>query len=163
MYRVPDLGGRTNAQAQPASGQAFDEGAEMSTITINAWERHRAACEKGYPLFADRKDIGSTHGIRMKDPVYCTMVNGAHADIVLGLSFGSNYDATFPAGFKTSQGFGVTCVSLGVPQGHALFFPKPLRERFSTRTPPQAAFRQMLRLDTSCLTWYVAGKGLTPP
>ena len=69
MYRVPDLGGRTNAQAQPASGQAFDEGAEMSTITINAWECHRADCEKGYPLFADRKDIGPTHGIRMKDPV----------------------------------------------------------------------------------------------
>ena len=138
-----------------------------------------------------RKDIGPTHGIRMKDPVnlrsfhgavpkfhhmvlvhlrlgcamypvYCTLVNGAPADVVLGLSFRRKFDASFPVGFHTSQGSGVTSVCLGVPEGHALFFPKPLRERFADRTPPQAAFRQVLRLDTSCLTWYVAGKRLTP-
>ena len=170
---------------------AFDEGAEMSTITIDAWERHRADWEQGYSLFAERNDIGPTHGIRMKDPVnlrsfhgavskfhhmvlvhlrlgcamypvYCTLVNGAPADVVLGLSFRRKFDASFPVGFHTSQGSGVTSVCLGVPEGHALFFPKPLRERFADRTPPQAAFRQVLRLDTSCLTWYVAGKRLTP-
>ena len=56
----------------------------------------------------------------------------------------------------------MTSVCLGVPEGHALFFPKPLRKRFPDRTPPEAAFRQLLQLDTSCLTWYVAGKRLTP-
>ena len=139
---------------------AFDEGAEMSTITIDAWERHRADCEQGCSLFAERNDIGPTHGIRMKDPVslwsfhgavsnfhhmvlvhfrlgcamypvYCTLVNGAPADVMLGLSFRRKFEASFPVGFHTSQGPGVTSVCLGVPEGHALFFPKPLRERFA--------------------------------
>jgi len=39
---------------------AFDEGAEMSTITIDAWERRRADWEQGYSLFAERKDVGPT-------------------------------------------------------------------------------------------------------
>jgi len=112
---------------------AFDEGAEMSTITIDAWERRRADWEQGYSLFAERKDVGPCHGIRMKDPVnlrsfhvavskfhhmvlvhsrlgcamypvYCTLVNGAPADVVLGLSCRRNFDASFLVGFKTSQG-----------------------------------------------------------
>ena len=82
------------------------------------------------------------------------MAIGAPADIVLGLSFRRKFDASFPVGFKTSQGSGVTIVCLGVPEGHSLFFPKPFYERVSDRTPPEAAFRQVLRLDTSCLTSY---------
>ena len=64
-------------------------------------------------------------------PVYCTLVNGAPADVMLGLSFRRKFEASFPVGFHTSQGPGVTSVCLGVPEGHALFFPKPLRERFA--------------------------------
>ena len=169
---------------------AFAEGADMSTITVDSWERHRADWENGYSLFAKRRNIGPTHGIRMKEsanlrsfhsavskchqtvlvhlrlgcamyPVYCTLVNGAPSDVASGLPFRRKFNASFPVGFKTCQGSDVTSMCLGVPEGHAIFSSKPLRELFSDRTPPEAALHQMLRLDTSCLTWYVAGKRLT--
>ena len=48
---------------------AFDEGAEMRTLTVDARERHRADWEQGYSQFDGQKDIGPTHGVRMKDSV----------------------------------------------------------------------------------------------
>ena len=56
---------------------AFDENAEMSTITVDAWERHRADREQGYSLFAAHKDTGPAHGIRMKDHVNLRSFHGA--------------------------------------------------------------------------------------
>lgn len=169
---------------------AFDEGAEMNTITLDAWERHRADWEKGHAPFSARDDIGPTHGVRMENtvnlrsfhgeiskfnhmvlihlrlgcavyPVYCTVVNGAPADVVLGLAFRRKHDAAFPVGYPVRQGDGVTLMCLGVPPGYGLYFPQAIRSRYAGRDPAQTIYRQVLRLDTSWRVWHVTGKRLT--
>eukprot|EP00892_Ulva_mutabilis_P009403 jgi/Ulvmu1/6835/UM031_0040.1 len=170
---------------------AFDEGAEMSTITVDAWERHRSDWEAGNPGFNDRPDIGPTHGLRMQNgvslrsfhgdiskfnhmvllhlrlgcavyPVYCTLVNSAPADVVLGLAFRRKYDVAIPAAFTLQQGDGAVLICLGVPPGFGLYFPRGLRERFAGQETSETIFRQVMKLDTSWRAWNVTGKRLTP-
>lgn len=169
---------------------AFDEGAEINTITKSAWNKHKADWAQGHPAFNSNDDIGPTHGIKMKGavtltsfhgdetrhthmvlvhlrlgcacyPVYCTLVDVAPADIVLGLGFRRKHNAPFPPGYPEHQAMGVSSLCLGVPPGYGLYFPKALQQRFADRDPASTGFRQVLQLDTPWMVWKVEGKRLT--
>lgn len=158
---------------------AFDEGAEMNTITRAAFERLSTDWATGHPGFAARDDIGRPHAIRLRGGVhlrgfhsnesrfdhmvcihlrlgcacyhvYRTLVNHAPAEVVMGMPFRRRYDMPFPAGYPAQQATGVTSMCLGVPPGHGLYFPKALRRRFVGQDPTRTDFCQILRLDT---TW----------
>lgn len=170
---------------------AFDEGAEMNTITRAAFERLSTDWATGHPGFAARDDIGRPHAIRLRGGVhlrgfhgnesrfdhmvcvhlrlvcacyhvFCTLVNHAPAEVLLGLPFRRRYDMPFPAGYPAQQATGVTSMCLGVPPGYGLCFPKALRRRFVGQDPTRTGFCQILRLDTTWEKWQVPGKKLTP-
>lgn len=170
---------------------AFDEGAEMNTITKAAWSKHKADWERGHPAFSADSAIGPTHGIKLKGPVtlqnfsgdetkhnhmvlvhlrlgcacypvYCALVDAAPAEVVLGVGFRRKHNAPYPPGYPENQGMGVTSLCLGVPPGHGLFFPKSLRRRYQDADPASVGFRQVLQLRTPYVMWGVEGKRLTP-
>lgn len=170
---------------------AFDEGAELTTITKAAWLKHQADWKKGHPPFTDDPEIGPPHGIALQHPVTltgfhgdetpyhnmvfihlrlgcacyplrCMLVDHAPADIVLGLGFRRMHNAAWPEGYPPSQTMGVTTLCLGVPPGYGIYFPKALRRRYQGRDPAATGFRQVLRLDTEWYSWPATGKRLTP-
>ena len=94
--------------------------------------------------------------------MYCTLVDVAPADVVLGLGFRRKFNAPYPPAYPLSQSMGVTSICLGVPKGYGLYFPKGLQNLFRGRDPADAGFCQILHLQTPWMTWNVTGKRLTP-
>lgn len=106
---------------------AFDDGAELNTITRVAWLKHCAGWAVGHQPY-NESEVGPTHGIDMKTsltlagfhgdetrnthmvlvhlhlrcacyPIYCAVVDTAPVDIVLGLGLRRKHNAPYPDGY----------------------------------------------------------------
>ena len=169
---------------------AFDEGAELTTITKSAWLKHQADWKKGHSTFNSDPAIGRPHGIKLQEPitltgfhgnqtrydnmvlvhlrlgcacypVRCLLVDHAPTDIVLGLSFRRKHNTAWPERFRGDQTMGVTNICLGVPAGYGLYFPKALQKSHRDKDPAATGFKQILRLDTAWYSWETTGKHMT--